>query len=79
VILVIEATGTSAPNRPKAEDVLRSCLGKDLRLEWRSGKRFEPFTSGKKRFVCSPAGMRLLGHDKESGRSRARAWPQRLE
>ncbi|HTU89013.1 MAG TPA: hypothetical protein VMF69_02850 [Gemmataceae bacterium] len=79
VILVIEATGMSAHNRPKAEDVLRSRLGKDVRLEWRSGKRFEPFTSGKKRFVCSPAGMRLIGHDKESGRSRARAWPQRLE
>lgn len=78
VILVIEGTSAVSHNHAEAEMILRSFLGGDLRIEWRGGKRFEPFTSGKKRFVCSPAGMRLIAHDKESGRSRARAWPQRL-
>lgn len=79
VILVIEGNGKTGYNRSEAEEILHAFLGEGLRLEWRCGKRFEPFTSGKRRFVCSPAGMRLIGHDKESGRSRARAWPQRLQ
>lgn len=79
VVLVVEEPGAASRGRSEAEEILRSFLGKNLRLEWRSGRRFEPFTSGKKRFVCSPAGMRLIAHDKESGMSRARAWPQRLE
>lgn len=78
-VLLIEATGAVERRCCEAEEILRSFLGRDLHLEWRSGKRFAPFTSGKRRFVCSPAGMRLIGHDKESGMSRARAWPQRLE
>jgi phenylacetate-CoA ligase len=80
VVLFVEGADTAKTlRRPAAEEVLRSFLGRDLRLEWRGGSRFEPFTSGKRRFVCSPAGMRLIGHDRESGLSRARAWPQRLE
>lgn len=79
MVLVTEGAGRSGYSRPEAEEILRTFLGRDLRLEWRCGKRFEPFISGKRRFVCSPAGMRYIGHDKESGRSRARAWPQRLE
>jgi phenylacetate-CoA ligase len=79
LVLVVEATGAADRGLGKVEEILRTFLGRDLMLELRSGKRFEPFTSGKRRFVCSPVGMRLLGHDKESGLSRARAWPQRLE
>lgn len=80
-LMILEIEGTRAANRSRGdvEEILRSFLGSNLRLEWRSGKRFEPFTSGKRRFVCSPAGMRLIGHDKESGIAQARAWPQRLE
>jgi phenylacetate-CoA ligase len=78
VVLFVEGTDAANIRRPAAEEVLRSFLGENLRLEWRGGRGFEPFTSGKRRFVCSPAGMRLIGHDRESGVSRARAWPQRL-
>ncbi|HZV05477.1 MAG TPA: hypothetical protein VE999_10370 [Gemmataceae bacterium] len=79
IVLVIEGSDQARRVRADAEDVLRSLLGTDLQLEWRRGRRFEPFTSGKRRFVCSPVGMRLIAHDKESGMARARAWPQRLE
>jgi phenylacetate-CoA ligase len=79
VVLVVSEAREMNRGREEAEEVLRSLLGRDLRLEWRAGKRFEPFTSGKRRFVCSPVGMRLIAHDKQSGIARARAWPQRLE
>lgn len=79
VVLVIEGDGKASGSWPQAEEVLRSFLGKNLRFELQRGKRFEPFTSGKRRFACSPVGMRLIGHDKESGKSQARAWPQRLK
>ena len=80
VVLFVERADTEKTlRRLAAEEVLRSFLGKNLQLEWRGGSRFEPFTSGKRRFVCSPVGMRLVGHDRESGLARARAWPQRLE
>jgi phenylacetate-CoA ligase len=79
LVMVLAGAGQPSVDRPKAEEVLRSFLGRDLRLEWRSGSKFQSFTSGKKRYVCSPAGLRLIGHDKESGMSRARAWPQLLE
>jgi phenylacetate-CoA ligase len=70
--------GMGRPCRATAEEVLRSFLGVDLQVEWRQGRGFVPFTSGKRRFVCSPAGMQLVAHDRESGLARARAWPQRL-
>lgn len=64
--------------RGEAEEVLRSFLGEAMQVEWRVGKQFAPLTSGKRRYVCSPAAMRLIAHDRESGISLARAWPQRL-
>ena len=71
VVLVIEEPGAASRGRSEAEAILRSFLGRNLRVEWRGGQRFEPFTSGKKRFVCSPAGMRLLAGTTRSRRCRA--------
>jgi phenylacetate-CoA ligase len=80
-MLVSEASGGRKPpedRRGRMEEVLRSFLGKSLQIEWRSGFRFKPLRSGKKRFACSPVAMRLIAHDRESGMSLARAWPQAL-
>ncbi len=79
VVLFVDRADTAKTLRRAAEEIMRSFLGSELRLEWRGGSRFEPFTSGKKRFVCGLPGMRLVGHDRESGLARARAWPQWLE
>ncbi len=79
--IVFLELASGAPNRRgrgRAEEMLRSLLGQQLRVEWRSGSRFVPLDSGKRRFVCSPAALRLLAHDRESGLDRARGWPQRL-
>jgi hypothetical protein len=57
---------------------LHHFLGRDLRIEWHVGRGFTPLRSGKWRFVCSPAALRLLAHDQNSGVELARAWPQRL-
>jgi phenylacetate-CoA ligase len=79
-VVVLEATGDGGRpgSRADAEDVLRHFLGRPVGLDWRVGTRFEPFVSGKRRYVCSPAALRVLAHDQESGVSRSRAWPQRL-
>ena len=78
--MVLEATGDGGEpgSRADAEDILRQFLGRSVSVGWRVGTRFEPFVSGKRRYVCSPAALRVLAHDRESGVSRARAWPQRL-
>jgi phenylacetate-CoA ligase len=79
-VVVLEATGEcgESGSRGEAEDILRQFLGRSIAVEWRVGTRFEPFVSGKRRYVCSPAALQVLAHDRESGVSRARAWPQRL-
>lgn len=58
--------------------LLRSYLGGALRVDWRIGGAFHPLKSGKRRFVCSAVGHSLLAHDRESGMSLARAWPQQV-
>jgi phenylacetate-CoA ligase len=80
-VIVLEALGGTRPQgrRGDAEAVLRSFLGSRLNIEWHTGTRFRPLDSGKKRFVCSTTGMKLIAHDQESGLSQARAWPQLLE
>lgn len=79
-VVVLEATGDGGRpgSRADAEDILRHFLGRSVALDRRVGARFEPFVSGKRRYVCSPAALRVLAHDRESGVSRSRAWPQRL-
>jgi hypothetical protein len=58
--------------------VLEHYLGRPLELDWRIGSGFEPFHSGKRRYVCSPAALGVVAHDRESGMHRSRSWPQRL-
>lgn len=70
---------SEAKRHQAAEAVLREMLGQALTIEWRAGSRFAPLRSGKKRYVCSPLAMRQIAHDKESGATLARAWPQVLE
>jgi phenylacetate-CoA ligase len=76
-LLYVEGPGQPPPHEP-AEEVLRRFLGQDLVIGWVGGKHFVPLTSGKKRYVCSPAAMRLLAHDRQAGLHLARSWPQRL-
>ncbi len=78
-LTILEVVGYNRGDRPRgdAEAILRSFLG-PLRIDWQEGRRFAPLRSGKRRYVCSPAALRLLAHDQESGMSHARAWPQRL-
>lgn len=79
IVLEVEGRNGIREKRGEAEDILRSFLGRQLVVEWRTGKRFVPLKSGKRRYVCSPVGMSLIAHDREAGLSLARAWPQRLE
>jgi len=76
-VTVLEVGGSGRARGP-AGDVLRAHLGRWVRVGWLTGSGFLPFTSGKRRYVCSPAALGLLAHDREAGRARARAWPQRL-
>jgi phenylacetate-CoA ligase len=77
-ILEIAGRNAGVSRRGEVEEMLRSFLGKQLQVEWKSGSQFAPLQSGKRRYVCSPVALRLIAHDRESGVSQARAWPQRL-
>jgi hypothetical protein len=59
-------------------DVLRSILGRSLRVEWKIGAAFQPLKSGKRRYICSSLALAALAHDRESGMFLSRAWPQRV-
>jgi hypothetical protein len=79
-VIVLEVVGASRPpaRRDQARDVLEHYLGRPLEIDWRIGSAFEPFISGKRRYVCSPAALAAVAHDRESGMDRSRSWPQRL-
>ena len=59
-------------------ELLRAMLGQSLRVDWTVGSAFRPLKSGKRRYVCSPVAQAMLAHDRESGMSLSRAWPQRV-
>jgi phenylacetate-CoA ligase len=77
-MLELESQPIGLRQRGQVEDVLQAFLGDDLKVQWQTGSRFVPLTSGKHRYVCSPAALLRLAHDRESGLAQARAWPQRL-
>lgn len=79
VAVLVAAHAGSKPDRAVVQDVLRSFLGPQLHVEWRTGARLVPLDSGKRRFVSSPVAMQLIAHDRQSGLAQARAWPQLLE
>ena len=78
-VTVLEVAGRNpAGRRSEIEAVLRSFLGRSLRVGWESGAGFRPLTSGKRRFTCSPVALERIAHDQESGLRHSRAWRQRL-
>jgi phenylacetate-CoA ligase len=79
-VIVLEVVSESRlpARRDQARDVLEHYLGRPLEIDWRIGSGFEPFISGKRRYVCSPAALSAVAHDRESGMHRSRSWPQRL-
>lgn len=77
--LTIDDKGGITPDlHATVEDVLRGFLGKRLEIEWRVGSAFRPLKSGKRRYACSSVALDRLAHDRESGASQARAWPEML-
>jgi phenylacetate-CoA ligase len=62
----------------KVAALLRSVLGRTLRVEWKIGRAFCALKSGKRRYVCSSTAHAMLAHDRESGVFLSRAWPQRV-
>jgi phenylacetate-CoA ligase len=62
----------------KVTGLLRSILGRTLRVEWKIGTAFRPLKSGKRRYICSSVAHSALAHDRESGMFLSRAWPQRV-
>jgi phenylacetate-coenzyme A ligase PaaK-like adenylate-forming protein len=67
-----------AGQQAKVAALLRSLLGRTLRVDWKIGTAFCPLKSGKRRYVCSSTAHAVLAHDRESGRFLSRAWPQRV-
>jgi phenylacetate-CoA ligase len=59
-------------------ELLRSVLGRALRVDWKVGAAFLPLKSGKRRYICSSIAQSILAHDRESGMFLSRAWPQRV-
>ena len=70
--------GGSVGQEAKVTALLRSILGRTLRVEWKIGSAFRPLKSGKRRYICSSVAHSVLAHDRESGVFLARAWPQRV-
>jgi phenylacetate-CoA ligase len=62
----------------KVTGLLRSVLGRSLQVDWKIGLAFQPFKSGKRRYICSSVAQSMLAHDRESGMFLSRAWPQRV-
>lgn len=78
VFRVCSRNGEVTSKRIAAEEILRGFLGNELQIDWRQGRDFVSFKSGKRRYVCSPIALPLIAHDREAGMSLARSWPQRL-
>jgi phenylacetate-CoA ligase len=70
--------GGWAGQETKVMALLRSILGRTLRVEWKIGAAFRPLKSGKRRYLCSSVAHSILAHDRESGVFLSRAWPQRV-
>jgi phenylacetate-CoA ligase len=70
--------GGWAGQEAKVTTLLRSILGRTLRVEWKIGTAFRPLKSGKRRYLCSSVAQSVLAHDRESGMFLSRAWPQRV-
>jgi phenylacetate-coenzyme A ligase PaaK-like adenylate-forming protein len=60
----------------KVAHFLRGMLGERLKVDWKVGSTFRLLKSGKRRYICSPVAHALLAHDRDSGMSLSRAWPQ---
>jgi len=60
----------------KVVHFLRAMLGQRLKVDWKVGSTFRLLKSGKRRYICSPVAHALLAHDRDSGMSLSRAWPQ---
>jgi phenylacetate-coenzyme A ligase PaaK-like adenylate-forming protein len=70
--------GGWAGQEAKVIGLLRSILGRALRVEWKIGTAFRPLKSGKRRYICSSVAHLAFAHDRESGVFLSRAWPQRV-